>query len=172
MKANYIVTIKATNRQGLLHLVTGIVNRKLIEIDSLTAAKTDIDDIVLITMEINVSEKALTPLVQKIQHIIEVFDVEAQLKESTVTLRAAYFKFRKAFISAPNAALLSKHGAQVINLYPDAILVSKTGCEAEISQLYSLVANEHLLGFSQTGLIADSSLIEYKDEERISRLAA
>lgn len=172
MKENYVLTIKAEDRTGLLHLITGMINRKLITIESLTAAKTDIHDMVLITLEIFVSEKALMPLVYKIENIIEVFEVEARLKERVIVLSAAYFKFSKAFISSPQAALLWKHGAQVVNIYPDAILVSKCGREAEIRALYNLVDGEHLIGFSQTGLIADSKLIGGDESSVINRLAA
>lgn len=172
MKENYVLTIKAEDRPGLLHLITGIVNRKLIAIESLTAAKTGISGIVLITVELIVSEKALTPLVHKIENIIEVFAVEARLKAGVIALGAAYFKFSKEFISSPQAALLWKHGAQVINIYPDAILVSKCGRDAEIRALYNLVDGEHLIGFSQTGLIADSKLIGGDESSVINRLAA
>jgi acetolactate synthase small subunit len=172
MKKNYLLTIKADDRPGLLHLITGMINRRLIEIESLSAAKTDINDIVIITIELNISEKALTPLVLKLENIIEVFSVEAVLKKNVIALRSAFFRMNKAFLESPTVAVLSKHQAQIINIYPDAVLVAKSGRDAEIRNLYNALEGPHLLGFSQTGLIADSKLIEQNDEWRISGLAA
>ena len=61
MKKKYVLSIKVEDRRGLIHLVTGALNRKLITIVSLTAAPTDIRDIVLIALGIVTSEKALPP---------------------------------------------------------------------------------------------------------------
>lgn len=172
MKANYLLTIKADDRPGLLHLVTGMINRRLIAIESLNAAKTDIRDIVLITIELNISEKALTPLLLKLENIIEVFSVEAALSAKVVALRSALFRLDKAFLETQGMAAITKHQGSIINIYPEAIVVGKSGSEAAIRSLYNELEGPHLLGFSQTGLIADAALIAHEDIERISRLAA
>ncbi len=172
MENKYVLTIKAEDRPGLLHLVTGVVNKKLIPCISLTAAPTDIHEIVLITMELEVSEKALQPLLRKLENVIEVFAVEAVRYDMAISQRSAYFKLNKEILASPQAEAISKYGAQIINLYPDTVLIGKSGSEAMIRQLYNALEGPFLLGFSQTGLIADSKLIEHEDIERISRLAA
>jgi acetolactate synthase small subunit len=174
MTMNYILTLKAEDRPGLLHLVTGVLNKKQIPIISLNAAVTDMHDIVLITMEVAVSEKALTPLLYKLENIIEVFAVEAIANSAASCLRAAYFKLDKAAFDSPIKPALQKYGAQIVNIYPDAILVSKYGSDTAIRVLYNELEGPHLLGFSQTGLIADSTLIGHSEEDQSSviRLAA
>jgi len=172
MRENYLVTIKAEDRPGLLHLVTGVVNRKLIPIVSLTAAPTDLHDIVLITMEMDVSDKALSPLLLKLENIIEVFAVEAVKTRKALCQRSAYFKMNKAVLTSPQAEAITKLHAQVINFNAAQITVAKSGSEAAIRQLYNALDGPFLLGFSQTGLIADSKLIVHEDNERIIRLAA
>jgi acetolactate synthase-1/3 small subunit len=172
MKEVYVLTIKAEDRPGLLHLVTGVLNRKLIDIVSLTAAPTDIHDIVLMTMEISISEKALRPLIYKLENIIEVFAIEAVRYDKAVCLRSAYFSMDKAVLSSPQASVITRFEAQVVNLQADAVLIGKSGSEAAIRQLYNALEGPYLLGFSQTGLIVDSKLIAHEDIERISGLAA
>jgi acetolactate synthase small subunit len=172
MLEKYILTIKADDRPGLLHLVTGMINRRLIEMENLSAAKTDISSIVLITIELNISDKTLTPLLLKLENIIEVYAAEAIKADATISLRAAWFKMDKAFLETPARSALQKHSAVIVNVYSDAVMVTKYGCDAAIRNLYNELEGPHLLGFSQTGLIADSSLIGHEDIERISRLAA
>lgn len=172
MKEQYVITIKADNRPGLLHLVTGMINRRLIDIESLNAARTDINDIVLVSIELSISEKALTPLVLKLKNIIEVFSVEAVKTERAVAIRSAFFKMNKTFLATPAAEIIRRHQMQISNIYPDAILLAKSGSEAEIRSLYNQLEGPHLLGYSQTGIIVDSKLIDNNDEWRISRLAA
>jgi len=169
---NYLLTIKAEDRPGLLHLVTGVLNRKLVPIISLTAAPTDIHDIVLITMEINISDKALEPLLYKLENIIEVFAVEAVNASKVICQRSAYFSMDKKVLTSPQAAAITRFDAQIVNLYPDGVLIGKSGSDAVIRALYNALEGSYLLGFSQTGLIADTKLIAHEDIERIIRLAA
>jgi len=106
-KENYLLTIKAEDRPGLLHLVTGVIEKKLIPIKSLSYAPTDIHDIILITIEVTGDENELAQLALKIENIIEVFSVEVTLYNSAVCLRAAYFKMAKAFLESPKAMAMS-----------------------------------------------------------------
>lgn len=172
MKEKYLLTLKAEDRPGLLHLVTGVLNRKLIPIISLTAAPTDIHDIVLITMELEVSVKALEPLLYKLENIIEVFKVEAIQAEKAICQRSAYFKLDKAVLASPQASAITSGNAQVISFDAAHITVSKSGSDAAIRQLYNALEGPYLSGFSQTGLIVVSKLIGEDESSVINRLAA
>jgi len=172
MKSNYLLTLKAEDRPGLLHLITGVLNRKLIPVISLNAAPTDIHDIVLITMQVEISEKALQPLLYKLENIIEVFAAEAMLCDEAICQRSAYFKMDKQVLSSPQATAVSKWEAQIIHIDQDTVLLAKSGSETVIRRLYNELEGPHLLGFSQTGLIANSKLIGGEQSSVINRLAA
>jgi len=172
MKEQFVITIKADDRPGLLHLITGILNRKLIPIISLNAASTDIRTVVLITMEVEISEKALTPLLAKIENIIEVFAVEAQAADEAICQCAAYFKMNKAVLTSPQIQYIRDAGMQVVRLTTKSVLLTKSGTAAMIRKLYNDLDGPHLTGFSQTGLISDSELIGEDQSSVINRLAA
>lgn len=106
MKNKYVLTIKAEDSRGLLHLVTGILNRKLIPIVSLTAAPTDLHDIVLITIEIQISENALQPLLYKLENIVEVFVMEVIPYDQAICQRSAWFQWTRKFYQARKLVLL------------------------------------------------------------------
>lgn len=172
MKEHFLLSVKAEDRPGLLHLITGVLNRKLVPITSLTAAPTDIHDIVLITMEIIITEKALQPLLYKLENIIEVFAVEATPFDEAICQRAAYFRMDKEVLSSPQADAIAKWGAQIVNIQNDTVLFAKSGSEAVISRLYNELEGPYLLGFSQSGLIIDSNLMIHEDQSSVIRLAA
>jgi acetolactate synthase small subunit len=172
MKNHYILTVKGEDRPGLLHLVTGMIEKKLVRIKSLNLAPTDIHDIVLITIEMRISESDLAILALKLENIIEVFSVEATQYDEKLCLRAAYYKVSKTFLASPRAIALSKFDATIVKFYPDAMLLAKYGTTATILKLYNELEGPHLLGFSQTGLITDSRLISEDESSVINRLAA
>ncbi|MBS1524859.1 MAG: hypothetical protein JST19_04365 [Bacteroidetes bacterium] len=172
MNKHYVLTLKAEERPGLLHLVTGILNRKLIPILSLTAAPTDIHNIILISMEISASEKALEPLVAKLENIIEVFAVEATPYSAAVCQRSAYFLLSREFMSSTKSSVVNRWEMQLVNLYENKVLFAKSGSEAVICRVYNELEGPYLLGFSQTGLIADTKLIGEDQSSVINWLAA
>jgi len=172
MKENYVVTIKAEDRPGLLHLVSGVIEKRLVKIKSLSYAPTDIHGIILITAEVSGDESVITRLALKIENIVEVFTVEVSRYNSLVCLRAAYFKVAKTFLESPKAIALSKYDTTIVKFYEDAILLAKYGSDDTILNLYNVLDGPDLLGFSQSGLITDSKLIGEDLSSVINRLAA
>jgi len=167
MKENYILTIKAEDRPGLLHLITGIIEKRQANIKSLNAAPTDIHGIILVTIEVGVAGGSLTSLALKLENIIEAFSVVARQFNHVVCLRAAYFKMAKTFLDTPQVSILQKHNALIVNWYPNAFLLAHHGSDVTVRELYNELDGPHLLGFSQTGLISDSSLINNEDDVRV-----
>jgi len=173
MKSHYALTIKATNRPGLLHSVTGIINRRLICIKSLNAAPTDVHEIVLITIEIQIAEKDLKALTLRLENIVEIFSVDAIRYDKAICRRSCFFKLDKRMLTGgPQAIVISKWDAQIISMQGNTVLIYKSGSEDVIRRLYNELDGPYLLGFSQTGLIVDSRLIEGDESSVISRLAA
>lgn len=172
MKEKYVLSIKAEDRPGLLHLITGMIEKRLVRINSLSLAPTDVHDIVLITVELMAGERELTTLALKLENIVEVFAVEARHYDRVLCLRVAYFKLKKEFLSTPRSSVLQKYGAVIVNLYPDTVLVAQYGSDAAIRRLYNELEGPCLVGFSQSGLITDSKLIGEGESSVINRLAA
>jgi len=173
MKAiKYILTVRAGDRPGLLHLITGVLNRKLIPVVSLTAAPTDVYDIVLITMEVEASERALEPLLLKLENIVEVYGAEAVPHEEAVCLRSTFFKMDKEILSSPQAKAVSKWEAQIVHMDQDTVLLAKSGSETVIRRLYNELEGPYLMAFSQTDVITNSKLMGEGQSSVINRLAA
>ncbi|MDB5089723.1 MAG: ilvH 1 [Mucilaginibacter sp.] len=172
MKEQFVLTIKAEDRPGLLHLITGVVEKRLVKIISLSYAPTDIHGIILITVEVSGDESILAQLAFKLENIVEVFIVEVSRYNSALCLRAAYFKMNKTFLESPGASVMSKYDTTILKFYADTFLLAKYGTDAAILNLYNELDGPHLVGFSQTGLISDSALIGEDQSSVINRLAA
>jgi len=171
-REHYLLTLKAEDRPRLLHLVSGMIEKRLIRIKSLSYAPTDIHGIILITIEVFGNESELTQLAFKLENIIEVFSVEVSVYDEKLCLRAAYYKLAKTFLESPQATAMSKYDTTIVKFYPEAILLAKYGTDETILKLYNELDGPHLLGFSQTGLITDSKLIGGDESSVINRLAA
>lgn len=184
-KENYLLTIKAEERPGLLHLITGMIEKRQGEIKSLNAAPTDLHGILLVTIEIGLPDGRITALALKLENIIEVFSVEACQHQAAICLRAAYFRVARTFLDTPKVSLLQSPHTLIVSWHPDAFILAHHGNDRTVRELYHQLDGPHLLGFSQTGLISEASLKDTDaegrvmgadpsgmDVERITRLAA
>src|ERR1700688_2109096 len=70
-----IFAIYATDKKGLLGQILVYFNRKSYQVDSLNVSRTDISDLVLITLEGCVPEADLLPFTERLKKIIEVFAI-------------------------------------------------------------------------------------------------
>jgi len=172
MKYKYVLTIKAKDRPGLLQMVTGMLDRRQAPVLSLTVEPTDVHEIVLISIETELTDHEATTLALKLENVVEVFSVDTKVYDEETCLRAAWCKLDLAFLDTPKAAVLTKYGAVIVQWYPNAFLVAKYGTDKAIRELYNQLDGPQLFGFSQTGLINDSRLIDHDNDERIIWLAA
>jgi uncharacterized protein with ACT and thioredoxin-like domain len=85
MKELYTLTIKADSRPGLLHLITGIIEKKLIRIVIFGLQATASDGTVMMTTTIMIDAPDLKNLVLKLENIIEVFSVAVSKNEMVTT---------------------------------------------------------------------------------------
>jgi len=172
MNDHYVLTIKATDRPGLLHSITGIINRRLIPIVSVNAAPTDIHDIILITVELRISAKALAGLLLKLENIVEVFAAEATRYDEAISRRSVFFKLDQAILTSPQSDVISKWEAQFVSVQGGYVLIAASGSEQIIRRLYNELDGPYLVGFCQTGLIVDNCFLAGDESSVISKLAA
>ena len=172
MKEKYLLTIKADDVPGLIGRVLVMLTRRRLVIESVTMAKTDISTVVLISIELMIAARDINPLRLQLEKIVEVFTTDARLCDSIVMQKLAFYKLANAILQVPQGATIHTYGAQIINIYPDSFVISKSGNVQVINELYGKLEGKYLLGFAQTGSLGDTPLLESNDEWRIIGLAA
>ena len=114
MKRNYLLNILSEDRKGLVSIITGMLNRKGIEIESISAAKTDTRTNVLITIEVITDSAEIKRMVLKIKNIIEVSQVTACLLQQAVYHKVALYSLDKQAYNSDMYSKLQKYGAVIL----------------------------------------------------------
>jgi acetolactate synthase-1/3 small subunit len=57
---------------------------------------------------------------------------------------------------------MAKYGAALSSMDEHSLVISKTGMDKDLSELYSLLEGPHLLGFCKSGLIVEESLVPFE----------
>jgi acetolactate synthase-1/3 small subunit len=172
MKEKHLLTIKADDAPGLMGRILVMLTRRRLVIESITMAKTDINSVVLISIELLIAAGDVRPLQLQIEKIIEVFITDARLCDVVLMQKLAFYKLSTAILQVPQGKAIHKYGAQIVNIYPGSFVISKSGNEQVINELYCKLEGKYLLGFAQSGTIGDIPLLESNDEWRIIGLAA
>jgi len=170
MKTHYLLTILSEDRKGLVSIITSILNRKGIEIESISTARTDIHSRVLITIEVIAESSEIKFISNKIGNIIEVLYVENALIEDAWYQKVALYTIDKAGYNSDTYSRFQKFGAVMVGYFQDEIIIQKTGRDEDILLLYNELEGPYLKNFSKSAAISLKPLEE--DESSVIRLAA
>lgn len=83
-KSSYIISVTANDKPGLVSQITSVFNKNLFVIDSVSASRTDIYEVVSVLVEAVVDDQKIDNIVKKINNIIEVSEVKLQLKAEAI----------------------------------------------------------------------------------------
>ncbi len=159
-KQTFTITVYADDKKGILGNILIIFNRAGHDIKHLSVARTDVDQIILITLEVLLPGEQLNNILYKIEKIIEVY------KATGIAVglqQIAHFRLSNQLALADALVLLQRHGAVLTNVMDDSYIIQKTGTENDINLLYNQLDGKHLLSFCRGGLINNQSLIPLDD---------
>jgi acetolactate synthase-1/3 small subunit len=156
-----IFAIYATDKKGLLGQILVYFNRKNYEVDSLNVSRTDISDLVLITLEGYVPEADLLPFTERLKKIIEVFAVITYSADDGLK-KVGFYRMAAEALNPAIWSLIGKYGAHLSSIGEKTFVLSKTGSDKDLHELYSKLEGPYLLGFCKSGLIVEESLVPFE----------
>lgn len=162
---HYVIAIYSEDKKGLLGQVLILFNKMDYEVNGLNVSRTDISDVVLITIEVLMPEAGLATLLRKLEKIVEIYRATAFMPGDTGLEKVGFFRLSKEIFSAAFWALVQRYGAVVSSISEDALVIRKFGSDRNLQELYSQLDGPYLLGFCKSGLIAEESLLSIEHFE-------
>jgi len=160
--SQFIFTVYARDKRGLIGQLMVFFNRRYYEVHSLNVARTDISDLVMITIEVTLSAQEVVTLQEKLKKIIEVYSV--RVTSGNVGLKkTGFYRLSTEGLDEPLWQLIQKYGATLSSTDKDSLVISKTGQDKDLAELYSLLDGPSLLGFCKSALIVESSLMPFEE---------
>lgn len=158
MNGKFIISILSEDKKGLLNQITSVFNKKNYEIESLCVARTDIRNIVMITVEALLPSTDLQNTLFKLERFIEVYRADAHCAKAHSLRKVAFFRVSKEIMTSHSWSLIQKYGASITGVFEDSLLLEKTGTDADIQELYNKLDGSHLLSFCKTTLVLEESM--------------
>jgi len=156
-----IFSIYAEDKKGLLGQLLIYFNRKGYEVISLNAARTDISDLVLVTIEAIVPVSELPPFTERLKKVIEVYAVHTLCTLSGLN-KLAFFRLAMPVMETAQWQAVQQYGATISSISGDAVVVTKAGSDELLGRLYAALDGPYLLAFCKSPLIVEESLVPFE----------
>jgi acetolactate synthase small subunit len=154
-----IIAIYSEDKKGLLGQILVLFNKRNYEVTSLNVSRTDISNLVMITIEAVLPLSQLPLLLLKLEKIVEVYRASGYLPGEVSMDNVGFFRLSREIADPLFWSVLQKYGAVISSLGNDSLVIRKTGSDRDLLELYSKLDGPHLLGFCKSGLIAEESLV-------------
>ncbi|MBL4676803.1 MAG: hypothetical protein JKY70_11470 [Mucilaginibacter sp.] len=152
-----IFSVYAEDKKGLTGQLMMLFNRPSYNVHSINIARTDISDIILITIEADVPDGLILPFVNRLKKVVEVYDVVAS---QTELKKIGFYNLSVAILKQNMWPLMDKFGATVCHINDDNLVISKTGCDKDLLELYGMLEGPYLISFCKSGLINENAFIQ------------
>lgn len=156
MNRTYTICAFTENSPGVLQRITVLFTRRKINIESLTVSETETKGISRFTIVISSQRELVEKIAKQIARIIEVVDVFAAENTDLIFKEIAFVKVctdspeRRAAVEE----VAHRHGATVVFVDKEYLVVEKTGSEDQIQSLYLLLQPFGIKEFVRSGRIA------------------
>ncbi|MES2277368.1 MAG: ACT domain-containing protein [Bacteroidota bacterium] len=160
------IVLYAEDKKGLLGQVLMLLNRRDFPVISLSVARTDIHELVIITLEVVLPQAELHIILHKLEKIIEVYKAEAYFAGTFELNKVGHYRLVEKVLDQQLFELLQRHGAIVCRSSSNELVIQKTGTDRDLQILYDLLEGRHLQSFCKSALIAEPSLAVLNDLDR------
>lgn len=154
----FIFTVYAEDKRGLIGQLMVFFNRRYYDVHSLNVARTDISDLVMLTIEVTLPAGEIFTLQEKLKKIIEVYSVTVTSGDAGLK-KTGFYRLSLNVLNEPLWQLIQKYGATLSGIDKDSLVITKTGQDKDLAELYSLLEGPSLLGFCKSALILEQSLV-------------
>ncbi len=166
-KKNFTVSVYTENNIGLLSRIAAIFLKRHINIESITASKSEVNEVMRFIIVVNVTEEKVIKIVGQIEKQIEVIKAFYHTDEELIYQETALYKIRSAdFVEDLNIQdFIKETNARIVTVTPQFFVIEKTGKRQESENLYEKLKPYGLMQFVRSGTIAVS-----KNEMQISEI--
>lgn len=157
-KQNYTVSIYTENNLGLLSRIAAIFLKRHINIESITASKSEVNDVMRFIVVVQVSEDQIRKIVGQLEKQIEVIKAFYHTDEELFFQETALYKVRSIDFTNDSGIqeYIKETNARIVTLSSEFLVIEKTGKRNETDDLYEKLKPYGLMQFVRSGTIAVS----------------
>jgi acetolactate synthase I/III small subunit len=155
-KKEFTLSVFTENSVGMLNRVTIVFTRRKMNIESITASKTELPNIYRYTIVCFSTESLIKKVVGQLEKLIDVYRALYYISEQIIYQEIALYK--TPLPSAEKSVVIEKiihnNNARIISVDKDYMVIEKTGKKEETQELYEILEEYGILEFARSGRVA------------------
>ena len=156
MKKRYTISVFTEDIVGLLNRVTIVFTRRKINIESIAASDSEVQNIHRYTIVVFESEDLVKKVTLQLNKQVEVIKAVYHLDEEIIYQEIALFKVPTNILMQGGEAehIVRAHHARVLSVEPEFTVIEKTGHKEETQHLFDELEPFGILEFVRSGRVA------------------
>jgi len=157
-KRKFTISIFSEDRIGLLHSITIIFTRRNLNIDSLNTSESETAGVFRFTVVFTTDLEAAKKVRKQIDKLVDVLGAFLHQEDDIIHREIALYKMAISSFYDGNEVerLLRHHGAQIIRVEKDYLVIEMTGWKEETQALLVALEPFGITEFIRSGRIAIS----------------
>ena len=156
MKKRYTISVFTEDIVGLLNRVTIVFTRRKINIESIAASDSEVQNIHRYTIVVNETEGLVKKVTLQLDKQVEVIKAVYHVDEEIIYQEIALFKVPTDILMQGGEAehILRAHHARVLSVEPEFTVIEKAGHKEETPHLFDELEPFGILEFVRSGRVA------------------
>ena len=156
MKQEFTISVFTEDHIGILGQITIILTRRQINIDSLTASPSAVKGVHLLTIVVKTTNEMVQKVARQMEKLVDVLKVFVHTSDQIIYQEIALFKVVTKGLMSGNIIdqVVRSNHARILEVSPEYIVIEKTGHNAEIAELLTLLEPYGVLQLARSGRIA------------------
>ncbi len=151
------ISIYTENFVGLLNRVSTIFSKRHINIESITASKSEIEGVHRYTILVHETTDLITKVVGQLEKQIDVIAAFYHTEAEMIVQEIALYKMEVSNLYDANfKKLINNNNARIIDVEKEFVVIEKAGKKQGIEQLYDALKPYGMMQFVRSGRIAVS----------------
>ncbi len=143
------------NKPGVLARISGLLSRRMFNIESITAGYTEEPDVTRITLVVNGDDHILDQVMKQLSKLVDVIKVVELKAEETVDRELALVKVRaEASRRSDIVNLVSVFRANIIDVGKETMIIEILGDEQKINAFCAVLEDYGIIEMVRTGKVA------------------
>lgn len=152
----FTISIYSENNIGLLNRISGIFQRRHINIESINSSPSEIENVSRWTLLVRTSEEQIKKIIGQIDRQIEVIKSYYHTEEETIYQESCLFKIKSDLLFEEREIqnIIKESYARIVTVNKEYFVLEKSGRSSEVNLLHRELSVFGILQFNRSGRIA------------------
>lgn len=152
--SHHTLLVTVDNRPGVLQRVAGLLRRRSFAVSWLTVAKTEDPACMRLTVAVDTRGTPTRLVTENLYKLVEVRAIETLSGEATAARELVLLRVRADSATRAEVLQLGQlHGARLVEVLPNSLVLEMSGASAEVSRLVALLRPFGILAMTRTGAL-------------------